>query len=56
MIAVIGKTLPQLEVLDLRSYWHGDKISYLQSLEYLVPEVRAFFSFVSRVPKQGAWS
>lgn len=39
MIEVIGRSLPNLEVLDLRAYWHSDDVHYLQSLEYLNSEV-----------------
>ncbi|KAF8304943.1 hypothetical protein DL93DRAFT_2172882 [Clavulina sp. PMI_390] len=38
MIAIIGKTFSELEVLDLRNYQQDDKISYVWSVEYLVHE------------------
>lgn len=39
MINVIGRSLPNLKILDLRGYWHGDNVHYQHSLEYLNHEV-----------------
>lgn len=39
IITLIGRSLPALEVLDLRGYWHGDNVNYQHSLEYLSHEV-----------------
>lgn len=39
IIDVIGGRLPNLEALDLRAYWHGDDVQFVQSLEYFSRDV-----------------
>jgi hypothetical protein len=39
IIDVIGRRLPDLEVLDLRTYWHGDDVHFVHSIEYLNQDV-----------------